>query len=178
MNTDGRSLPRNSWLSRGAPLERDDAASRISAYIYGNILVLAALVPLVQTEKYIGVAIVVGTAVSTFIAHAFAEAVGHTVREGEAMTRAEKVAELRNSVPILSSALLPSIILAVGWVGVLEHRTALLLAELTVLVRIGGIVFVIGRLNGERPSRSWLISAAALTVVAATIVGVKVVLTH
>lgn len=46
------------------------------------------------------------------------------------------------------------------------------------LVRIGGIVFVIGRLNGERPSRKRLISAAALTVVAATIVGVKVVLTH
>lgn len=105
MNTDGRSLPRNSWLSRGAPLERSDAASRISAYIYGNILVLA--------------------------------------RSSRA-----------------------------------PHRTALLLAEPTVLVRIGGIVFVIGRLNGERPSRNRLISAAALTVVAATIVGVKVVLTH
>lgn len=65
-----------------------------------------------------------------------------------------------------------------SWLGVLEHRTALLLAEPTVLVRIGGIVFVIGRLNGERPSRNRLISAAALTVVAATIVGVKVVLTH
>ncbi|AWH95917.1 hypothetical protein [Dietzia psychralcaliphila] len=178
MNTDGRSLPRKFWLSRGAPLDRDHAASRISAYIYGNILVLAALVPLVQTEKYVGIAIVVGTAVSTFIAHAFAEAVGHSVREGAAWSRAEMIAELRNSVPILNSAVLPSLILAIGWVGVFELRTALLLAEITVLVRIGGIVFVIGRLNGERPSRSWFISAAALTAVAATIVVVKIVLTH
>ncbi|MFN3601956.1 MAG: hypothetical protein ACK4UY_11280 [Dietzia sp.] len=178
MNTDGRSLPRNSWLSRGEPLDRGDAASRISAYIYGNILVLAALVPLVQSEKYVGIAIVVGTAVSTFIAHAFAEAVGHSVREGAALTRAEKLVELRNSVPILSSAVLPSVILAIGWVGLLEQRTALLLAEIAVLVRIGGIVFVIGRLNGERPSRSWLISAAGLTAVAVTVVVVKVVLTH
>ncbi|EYT62970.1 membrane protein [Dietzia sp. UCD-THP] len=178
MDTDWRSLPRNSWLSRGQPLDRGDAASRISAYIYGNILVLAALVPIVHTEKYVGIAIVLGTALSTFIAHVFAEAVGHGVREGEPLSRAERRAELRNSVPILSSAVLPSLILAVGWIGVLEHGTAILLAEITVLVRIGGVVFVIGRLNGERPSRTWLLSAAALTVVAATVVAVKVALTH
>lgn len=46
------------------------------------------------------------------------------------------------------------------------------------LVRIGGIAFVIGRLNGERPSTRLLMTAAALTLVGAMVVVVKVLFTH
>ncbi len=161
------------------PLDRSNAASRISAYIYGNILVLAALVPVVTEQKYVGIAIVLGTTLSTFVAHVFAEAVGHSVREGAQLTAAERWAEVRNSVPILSSAVMPCAILAVGWIGWLEPRTAQLLAEVAVLVRIGGIVLVIGRLNGKRPpGKGWLTSAAVITLVAVTVVFTKVLLTH
>ncbi|GES38501.1 hypothetical protein RAJCM14343_3766 [Rhodococcus aetherivorans] len=178
MDSDAHALLHGPLFSRRTPLDRDNAASRISAYIYGNVLVLAALVPIITGPKYVGIAIVLGTALSTFVAHAFAEAVGHTVRQGTPLTRAEKIAELRNSVPILSSAVLPCVILGLGWLGWLEPRTAQLLAEVAVLLRIGGIVFVIGRLNGERPGRTSLVSAVALTAVAATVVLVKVILTH
>lgn len=178
MDSDANALLHGPLFSRRMPLDRGNAASRISAYIYGNVLVLAALVPIVTGPKYVGIAIVLGTALSTFVAHVFAEAVGHTVRQGTPLTRAEKLAELRNSVPILSSAVLPCVVLGIGWLGWLEPRTAQLLAEVAVLARIGGIVFVIGRLKGERPGRTSLVSAAALTTVAATVVLVKVVLTH
>ena len=42
------------------PLSPDHAASRISAYIYGNILVLAALIPVTKSQETLGIAIVVG----------------------------------------------------------------------------------------------------------------------
>lgn len=178
MDVDAHALLHGPLFSHGRPLDRNNAASRISAYIYGNILVLAALIPVVTADKHVGILVVLGTALSTFVAHVFAEAVGHTVRAGTAPTRAGRGHELRNSVPILSSAVLPCAILATGWVGWLEPRVAQILAELAVLARIGGTVFVIGRLKGERPTRASVLAAVLLTSAAATVVIVKILLTH
>ncbi|WP_420750715.1 hypothetical protein [Rhodococcus sp. O3] len=178
MKVDAHAVLHGPLFSRSQPLDRSNAASRISAYIYGNILVLAALVPVVTDRQYVGIAIVLGTTLSTFVAHVFAEAIGHSVRVGTPLTAAERWAEVRNSVPILSSAVMPCVILAIGWIGWLEPRTAQLLAEIAVLVRIGGIVFVIGRLNGKRPSKGWLTSAAVIMLVALSVVLTKVLLTH
>lgn len=165
-------------FSRHSPLDRDNSASRISAYIYGNVLVLAALVPIVTTPNYVGLFVVLGTAMSTFVAHVFAEMVGHSVREDTRLGPADRRREVRNSLPILSSAVMPCVILAIGWLGWIEPRTAQILAEVAVVVRIGAIVFVIDRLKGERPSRMSIVMALALTVIAVTVVVVKVVLTH
>ncbi|WP_141811969.1 hypothetical protein [Nocardia bhagyanarayanae] len=178
MSSSPHALLHRPLFSRSRPLDRENAASRISAYIYGNVLVLAALVPITTGEKDVGILVVLGTALSTFVAHAFAEAVGHSVRHRSPSTRAETLHELRNSVPILSSAVLPCVVLATGWLGWVEPRTAQIVAELAVLVRIGGIVFVIGRLNGERPNRASVLAAVLITVVATTVVIVKILLTH
>ncbi|WP_328391967.1 hypothetical protein [Nocardia sp. NBC_00416] len=178
MDADPYALLHGPLFSRRTPLDRGNAASRISAYIYGNILVLTALVPVDATEKHVGIWVVLGTALSTFVAHSFAESVGHRVRERSTPTMADRMRELRNSVPVLSSAVLPCVILATGWVGWLEPRTAQVAAEAAVLVRIGGIVFVIARLKNERPTRGSVVGAVLLTVVGAIIVIVKVALTH
>ncbi|MCC3312562.1 hypothetical protein [Nocardia africana] len=165
-------------FSRRNPLDRSNAASRISAYVYGNILILAALIPVTTTEEHVGILVVIGTALSTFVAHAFAEGVGQAVRENRALTPRQRWEDLRDSVPILSSAVLPSIILACAAVDWLAPRTAQIVAEVAMLVRIGGIVFVIERLKGARPGRSTIFTALLLTAVATTVVVVKVVLTH
>ncbi|MBH0779448.1 hypothetical protein [Nocardia bovistercoris] len=178
MDTDAETFLHGPLYAGGAPLDRANAAARISAYIYGNVLVLAALVPIVTTDTYVGIFIVLGTALSTFIAHVFAETVGRTVQDDAAPTRAERVRELRNSVPILTSALLPCAVLATTLGDWVAPRTAQLLAEAVILVRIGGIVFVIRRLRGERLSRATVVAAVLLTVAAATVVAVKVALTH
>ncbi|WP_232716586.1 hypothetical protein [Gordonia metallireducens] len=166
-------------FSRSNPLDREHAAPRISAYIYGNILILAALIPLHLNDDFVGILILLGTALSTFVAHVFAEAVGRRVHEGAIHpTMKTMLHHLRDSVPILSSASVPCIILAMAWIGWIDPRTAQLAAEIVILLRIGGTVFVIDRLNNERPSRATLIGAAAVTVVATVIVVIKVVLTH
>ncbi|NKY33456.1 hypothetical protein HGA13_10280 [Nocardia speluncae] len=165
-------------FSRRIPLDRGKAASRISAYIYGNILVLAALVPIVTAEKHLGILVVLGTALSTFIAHSFAETVARTVREHRTPTLADRLRELRNSVPILTSAVLPCVVLAAGWLDWLQPRTAQIIAELIILIRIGGIVFVIGRLRGQRPTRATAVAAVLLTLAATLVVIIKIALTH
>lgn len=165
-------------FSRSVPLDRRNAASRISAYIYGNVLILAALIPITPSAEDVGILVVLGIALSTFIAHSFAEGVGRSVRQSHALSPQERWADLRDSLPILSSAVLPCGILAAAAIGWLEPRTAQLLAESAILVRIGGIVFVIGRLHGERPHRSTLIGSLLLVCAATAVVAVKVILTH
>ena len=166
-------------FTRDSPLDRKHAAPRISAYIYGNILILAVLIPLHVEDDFVGIAILAGTAASTFIAHVFAEGVSRRVSDGKVQpTRSEALGHLRDSVPILTSALLPCAILLLGLIGWIEPRTAQLVAEIVILLRIGGTVFVIDRLNNERPSRATLFSSGAVTLVATVIVAIKVVVTH
>ncbi|GAB2678439.1 hypothetical protein [Nocardia goodfellowii] len=165
-------------FSRRAPLDRDNATSRISAYIYGNILVLTALVPVVTAAKHLGILVVLGTSVSTFAAHGFAEAVARTVREQRGTTGTDRIRHLRNSVPILSSAVLPCVVLTAGWLGWFSPRTAQILAELAVLIRIGGIVLVVGHLRGEYPTRASVVTGVLLTLAAGGVVLVKIALTH
>ncbi|GAC68198.1 hypothetical protein GS4_14_00270 [Gordonia soli NBRC 108243] len=64
----------------GDRISPDRAARRITAYIYGTILVLAALIPVMTSPETFGVAIIVGAAFSTSLAHTFAESVGQSLR--------------------------------------------------------------------------------------------------
>ena len=66
----------------GAPLSPEDAAARISAYVYGNMVVLATLASLTQDAMTSGHAalVVAGVAASTFLAHAVADGIGRRLR--------------------------------------------------------------------------------------------------
>ncbi len=105
-------------------LSREDAANRITAFVYGNILVITALVALhpQDLDGPKGVAYVVGTALSTFVAHVIAESVGLRVRTDIRPQRSTVVHELRNAVPILSSATLPALLMITVLAGVGGHR--------------------------------------------------------
>ncbi|MFD4179796.1 hypothetical protein [Rhodococcus sp. NPDC058514] len=160
------------------PLTVEDSASRISAYVYGNILVLTALIPLHDASTTHAGLVVIGTSLSTFVAHAFAESVGRSARIGRPLTRSEQFEELRDSVPVLTSGVVPAAVVGLDALGVLEQQTALLLAELWVVSRIAGLGVVITRLRGEKLSRRTLVSCVVLAFVAVAVVAVKLVLTH
>ncbi|MFF0817496.1 hypothetical protein ACFYVR_20365 [Rhodococcus sp. NPDC003318] len=160
------------------PISVEDTASRISAYVYGNILVLTALIPLHNTSVSHAGAVVIGTSIATFIAHAFAESVGRSARAGRNLTTVERVAELRDSVPVLTSGLIPTVVVAMGGAGWIGLNTALVIAEVLVVTRIAGTTFVIARLRGERPTGQTLFGSVVLGVVAVVVVALKLVLTH
>ena len=155
----------------------DEIADRISAYVYGNILTLAALVVLHtdEIERGIGLGIVVGTALSTFVAHAFSERLGAEAR-GSATASWRVV--LADSTPILSSAAVPALLMLAGSLEWASPTVCLRLAEVWVVVRIGLSGFIVGRLQGRPVTlRTW-IASIGLALIAVVIVGIKVALTH
>ncbi|MCW2830797.1 MAG: hypothetical protein JWP31_1489 [Aeromicrobium sp.] len=150
------------------------AAERISAYVYGNILTLAALVVLHDDEIRTGaaLAIVAGTAVSTFVAHAYAESLGGAVR-GDADVSMRAV--LRGSTPIVWSAAVPMLLMLAGSAEWFSATGCLRLAEAWVVGRLALTGFIVGRLRGLPVTiRTWVVSLA-LAAVALVIVGIKVV---
>lgn len=176
----GPAEARRPLLARKHPLEREEAAGRTTAYVYGNILVLAAMVALVpaDTETSRALLIVLGTSVSTFVAHVFAEAMGAQVRITQTPTLSSAWGLAKESFPILTSGVLPSIILLLGWLNVLTDGVALILAEIVVLLRIAGTGVVVARLQNERSSLKLILTGLVAAVVAGLISLLKVYLTH
>ena len=128
-------------------MSQHEASRRLSAYVYGNILILAALVPFQEdTDVRHAMVVVIGTALSTFIAHAFSEFLGG---DGSVHPRAL----LRESMPILTTALVPLLLLLISRIGRLESHTAVLVAELVIIGRIASTGMIAARSAGrEEPA--------------------------
>jgi hypothetical protein len=171
---DARTAPpdRRAWYYRRDPLDEHAASRRLSAYVYGNILILAALVPFQDdTDVRHAILVVIGTALSTFVAHAFAEFLGGggTVHPGEL---------LRESLPILTTALVPLLFLLIARAGRLPAPTAVLIAELIIIGRIASTGMISARLRAERSRFRILLAGILVAAVALGIVLLKVALTH
>jgi len=160
------------WYYRREPLGPHEASRRLSAYVYGNVLILAALVPFQEdTDVRHAMIVVIGTALSTFIAHAFSEFLGG---DGSVHPRAL----LRESLPILTTALVPLLLLLISRVGRLEAGTAVLVAELVIIGRIASTGMVAARLRDEKSRLRVLLSGVLVAGTALLIVVLKVALTH
>lgn len=162
------------------PIDPETGASRASAYVYGTILVQAALIALhpddLSTSK--GVLYVLGTAVSTFIAHLLSESVGTRIRHREAPSQDEIRHEIRNAVPIASAAAGPVLLLAAAWAGWIAPLAALLAAQLVTIGRMLFIGSVTEHLRGEKSSARIMSAGVALAVLSALVSGLKLLLTH
>ncbi|HEY2792836.1 MAG TPA: hypothetical protein VGJ28_10790 [Micromonosporaceae bacterium] len=160
---------------------RREAAQRVSAYVYGNILVFAALVPLETGVVTSGraVLIVLGVAVSTFIAHIFAELLGGAIEhDPDAEDDDDWWSRLRGSVPIVSSATVPAALLVAAWIGWIPATAATLASEIYVMVRLAFIGIVVARLSNTGSFTRTLLAGLAAAGVAAAISILKVLTTH
>ncbi len=135
---------------------RDDVASRVSAYVYGNVLVMAALIALHPDDLRGpgGVLSVLGVGASTFVAHAVGEAVGSRVREGRSLDAAALRHELRGALPIATAAGVPAALLTPAWVGVADADPVLVLVLALVDIRLALLGSVVAWMSGERSSGS------------------------
>ena len=204
-----RRTPRAEWRGiltrrRGDPLPPRRAASRLSAYVYGNIMVLAALVTASAhaVENGEAVWLVLGTGLTTYIAHVFADLVaGSSIPEAHGQdTQADGSAapdaqaptherpgdaarrhvrhELRDATPIISSAILPAIALALGWADVLPTAWAHGIAGAVVVLRIASVPIVVARVRGEEVSMKVIVAGLLTAALAAVVVLLKVLLAH
>lgn len=163
-----------------ADLSRSDAATRISAYVYGNLLVLAALISQVPADAVSGRAttVVLATGLTTYLAHTFAEALGERIRYDVKPSPQMIAHELRNALPILSSTAIPAALLAAAWLGWLPAALALGLAQGVTVLRMGLLGVVLGRLRRQRASLRSLLTGVGIAAACAAIAILKAVLLH
>ncbi|MWV48718.1 hypothetical protein GRS96_05420 [Rathayibacter sp. VKM Ac-2803] len=157
-------------------LSREDASSRITAYVYGNIVTLATIAPLttVAAENGQGFWYVLATAFSTFLAHTFAESIGRRARTDERLSAAVLRAELRDSLPVLTSGILPAAVLGLAWLTAVPGSTAEIIALTYLVIRLALIGPIVARIRGERPSFRTFVAGIVLALVGIAVALVKV----
>lgn len=179
---------RKNWL-RKPPIRRQNpidlvrAANRVHAYLYGNILVLAALAVLSEhtIESGHGALLIVGTAATTYVAHVVADVYSHRIRalgHEDEESRLELLQELRDAVPIASSASMPTIILIAAWLGWLPPIVALTIAIITVVVRFVLLGSMVGYVTDKTSSWRSVFEGIGLAVIGIIVVALKVLLAH
>lgn len=110
--------PLRALITTRGDLASARADNRMSAYVYGDVLVLAATAGVYGSAIRSGEAllVVVGTVASTYVAHVLADVVG-AVFGGHEVRPAVRD-ELRDSVPIVSAGVPPLVLFgaaALGW---------------------------------------------------------------
>lgn len=116
----------------------------------------------------------VGTALSTFVAHVLAVVVAHPAHDDGSRLRDS----IRDSVPIATSGLLPTVLLLAGWQGWVSAGTAVLVALASIVVRFVLLGSVASYLDGEQSTWKNLLIGVGLAVAGLVVAAVKLVLTH
>lgn len=168
-------------LIRGpGDVSRDDAASRVSAYVYGNVLVMAALISLRPEDLRgpTGVLYVLGVGATTFIAHMVGGAVGRRIREGRSVRWVAIRREIRDSLPIGTAATVPAAILVLGWWESVDARLVLGLALAVTDLRLALLGSAVEWFSGERTSARLFLAGVGLAFVSAAAAVLKWRLTH
>jgi len=153
----------------------------VGAYIYGNILVLAAVFATSPQSitHWSAVFIVVATSATTFFAHVFAHRIGQAIgRPHDEELSVHLAQEARDAVPIMNSGAGPAVFLALGALGFLPPGFSQLLAEAYVVVRLAATGIIVRRISGEASSLGGPWSGLALAGIGVVIAALKNIVTH
>ena len=176
----GSRLPAWMIAGTGGQLAIDRQRLRLAAYVYGNILVLAAIV--VSTGKSIQggeAALLVGvTALTTYVAHTVAHAVGQQLGRTPDERRPHIAHEVRDSMPIIISGVVPVVVLLFATLSIVPTQAAQLVAAGWVVGRLALIGFLVDRLSGRASTWRTLSAGLVLALVCAAIVVLKVLFAH
>jgi len=161
------------------PVER--VRSRVGAYIYGNILVLAAIFATSPegVAHWTAVVIVVATSATTCLAHVVAHNIGQAIgRADEDALRVHLAQEARDAVPIMTSGAGPAVFLALGALGWLPPGLSQVLAEAYVVLRLAGMGIIVRRISGEASRLPGRWSGFAIAGISVVIAALKNIVTH
>ncbi|GAA4685834.1 hypothetical protein [Frondihabitans cladoniiphilus] len=164
----------------GPDVTLDHARNRTSAYIYGNILVLAA-VAAVSPDSILhwgAFVAIVATTVTTFLAHVLAHGIGQQIGRSDEESRLHLAQEIRDAVPIISSGAVPALFMLLGALHVISPFWAQVVGGGLVVVRLALAGVLIERMTGRRSSWGVLWSGFVLAFASAVIVVLKVLFTH
>lgn len=161
-------------------LDLHDAAHRTSAFIYGNILVLAALIVISpeQIETGYALPVVLGTGLSTYLAHCVAEQQEIHVLHGRKVNPRVLKRAFRNALPVLSSTAIPTVILSLGYWKLTSVDTAWTLANTLIIIRLLFNGIIVARYREEKITLRAILSGLVLAIAATAVALLKGYLTH
>jgi len=138
--------------------------ARISAYIYGNMLVLGTLAEINDQDVEDGRAMIKVAVVTltTFLSHVIAHSVAERVDRTPDEYREHASEHLADAVPILVSGIVPCVLLVLGQRDVFEVPIALALATLIPILRLASTGVRVARLTKEPTSRFVVVSGLGL----------------
>ena len=152
----------------------------MSAYVYGNVLVMATLISLEPGDLRGPTAVlyVLGVGATTYLAHLVGDGAGRRVREGRSIQWPEVRREIRDTLPIGTAATVPAAILLPAWAGPADARVALALAIGATCVRLALLGSAVEWFSGERSSTRLFLAGAGLALASAAAAFLKWRLTH
>jgi hypothetical protein len=159
-------------------LER--ARSRTGAYVYGDILVLAAVVGADHASilHWSALVTVVATTVTTFLAHILAHSIAQQLGRTGEEARLHLRDELRDSVPILSAGIVPAIMMLLGALRVVAPVWAEVVAAVVVISRLALMGVVVEGMTGRKSTLGLVRAGFVLAALSVVIVAIKVLLGH
>ena len=107
------------------------SSETIAGTVYGTIVVMAALTaggPAFEDRPWRLIVVVAATALIFWIAHVYADGLGESIALGRRLDVPELGAIARREHSILLAAVLPTLALVLGALGVVGHATAVWLA--------------------------------------------------
>jgi hypothetical protein len=157
-------------------LPSEDAARRVSAWIYGTVLAIAGLTLVTpeMSDEGGGAAILIGIGVGTLLAHIFADLIGEEVRERRKLTNAERRELLRDLMPVLTGMIPPAILLAIGTLPSVSGPWMLAAAFAITLLRLPLVAMIVAARTGRHVAWSLFV----VTGLGVLIVVVKVLVSH
>lgn len=164
-------------MSDDTPASTTDHDAHVAAdlqeFVYGTLTVLVAIGGLSGTSEAPlprnAIAVIVGVAFATTLAHAFSALIAVHVRERRTVRRDEFRSEVGHSWRIVT-ATVPSVVLFVlAAMGVMSSRTAM---RLSTALAVGAMIAV-GVIAARRSQSSWF--GTVLFVAVATMIGMLIV---
>jgi hypothetical protein len=161
-------------------LSEEDLAEKLQEFVYGTITVLVVIGAL--DGENLGsprsaTIVVVGTAVATWLAHAFAAIIGAHIRERRPLRNHEIVRKFRHSWRIVTAAVPATVLLLFADAGVFGLRTAFVLATIVGVLQLL-IVAVIAATRSMFSFVGVVTYAGCATVIGLIIVAIEIAVFH
>jgi hypothetical protein len=129
------------------PPEHEDRADFYAAAVYGSILA-ASLIAVFRAEHdsaQTTAFALLGTMAVFWLAHAWSAILGERIHLGREVGSRRALAIARSEWPLVEAAFAPAAVLVLGWIGVLETKTAENLALGSCIVQLFVWAFAVGR---------------------------------
>jgi hypothetical protein len=160
--------------------QREALAEDLQEFVYGTITALVAISALngkqAPSARNAGI-VILGTAIATWLAHAFSSLIGAHVREERAASRAEIVSTFRRSWRVVTAALPATALLVLAGRDVISVAAALDIATAFAIVALITVAVVAARRSGFNAVGVFLYSLIA-TGIGLFIVAIEVAIHH